>query len=151
KVKPRSSLDLYAATHWNRNAWHVELGYDFWFRSEESVSSDCSIEDVAIADLFGITLYKPVSASTAMIQQAITGTNPVKSDATFTPITINDINPRSGAAPMSFSNSVYASFAYAFQHRNHDARFGVNVAYERGHGVNVPDSVLVWIDFGIGF
>jgi len=149
-VTPRNSVDLYLAAHANHNQWQFELGYDFWYRQAEKVclrpSSNFPM-GVGIADLPGITLLSPQSASTANISQGTLTPNQITSDATFVPVTLSDVKVRSGAAPRTISNSFYGSIAYAGELYCHPAQCGLSVAYEQGSGVNTPNNVAVWINF----
>lgn len=149
KVTPRSSFDLYLATHANYNAWNFEIGYDFWYRSAEKVALCCAQlpNNVGIADLKGIAEQNPHSASTANISQGIlAGTNQMVSDTTFIPVTMSDINCISGAAPRGISNSVYGSIGYKFERDCYDLQIGLNASYEGGSNVNTPDNVSTWLN-----
>jgi len=153
EVTPQSSFDLYLATRFNHNAWHMELGYDLWFRSAEKVALCCKqLPFVGIADLKGISAQSPQSASTANISQGVqAGANQMKSDTSFVPVTLSDIACISGAQASSLSNSVYGSVGYAFEVTCHTMQVGINVAYERGSSVNTPDNVTAWLNFDLYF
>jgi len=154
KVTPRSSFDLYVATHADYNSWNFELGYDFWFRSAEKIALCCAQlpNGVGIADLKGIAVQAPVSASSANISQGIAaGTNQMISDATFVPVTLSDINCRSGAAPRSISNSVYDSIGYKCNYDCYELQIGLNGSYEAGSSVNTPDNTTVWLNFDLQY
>ena len=152
-VTPRNSVDLYFAAHYNYNAWHAEVGYDFWYRSPEHVCiKNCNsvLSTFGIADLLGIALLNPHTASTANISQSVAaGANQMVSDTTFVGLTTADINPASGAAPRSMSNCVYASVGYELDCHEYPMELGLNVAYEKGTNNNKADTVSGWLSFDI--
>jgi hypothetical protein len=155
QVTPQNSLDIYLAAHTNYNAWNFELGYNFWYRNAEKISlNNCNTfpNNVGIADLPGIAKLNPQSASTATIAQGVQpGPNQIKSDATFVPVALKDINLCSGAQPRNFSNSVYGSIAYEGAIHCHPTNYGLNASYEQGNGTNTPNNVSVWFNFDFYF
>jgi hypothetical protein len=160
EVKPGSSFDFYLATHVEYDRWNFELGYDFWYRSAEKVSLDCSTTltqcatspAIGIADLLGIAMLNPHTASTANISQSVQpGPNQMVSDATFVPVTVANLNLCSGAAPRSMSNSFYGSIGYKVESECLTFQIGLNGAYELGTSVNTPDNVSTWLDLDFLF
>ena len=159
KVNPGNSFDLYLSAYWDTwTGWHAELGYDLWIRQAEKVAlvdPTLPFPAVAIADLPGIAIgISPTSASTATISQGNRGpgySNQIISDAFFTPIQVTDFNLASGAAPLSISNSIYGSVGYTKEMVHHLVRTGIGFAYERGHGINVPNNVSLWLTFNMMF
>lgn len=153
EVTPQSSFDFYLATHFGHNAWNCELGYDLWYRSPEKVSLCCKqLPNVGIADLRGIAAQDPQSASTANISQGVEPyINQMTSDASFVPVTIDDINCISGAMARSLSNSVYGSVGYRFDVKGYTMQVGLNTAYEHGSSVNTPDNVTAWLNVDLYF
>lgn len=152
-VTPRNAFDLYLALHWNRNnCWQFEFGYDFFYKQSEKVClSRCNnLDDIAMDDLLGTARYNPISASKTNISQGVLpGPNQMVSDTVYTPITLNDINTLSGAAPQTITNSIYFSGEYFF--KCYPGSLGLNVAYENGTNVNAPDNVYAWINLDILF
>lgn len=152
-VIPGSSLDFYLATHINHNAWNFEFGYDFWYRACEKIKLCCAnMPNVGIADLLGISLQNPQSASTANISQgAKTGTNQMTSDTTFIPVTLCDINLCSGAQQKALSNSFYGSIGYEFKTKcDNSILLGINCDYEHG-SCSTPDNITTWINLDFSF
>ena len=154
-VTPRSSLDLYLALHSNYNNWQFELGYDFWYRSAEKIKLNNATNlspSLGIADLVGIAALNPQSASKANISESVVANgNQIPSDNLFTSLTETNLNLNSAAAPRSISNSIYLSMAYGGYYHNYPSQIGLNLAYERGSNVNVPDNITAWINFNIIF
>jgi hypothetical protein len=153
RVTPRSSLDLYLALHTCYHEWQFEMGYDFWLRSAEKVALSCAdLPVVGIADLKGIALQDPHTASTATICQAIEpGINQMTSDATFIPIKDSDINLASGAQPRSISNTIYASCGRMGEVACHPTQLGLTISYEHGSSINTPDNIALWITLDLYF
>lgn len=159
QVTPRNSFDLYLATYWDTDrGWHCELGYDLWVRQAEKleiVNPVLPAPAVGIADLPGIAVgVNPLSASTATISQGNRGVgypNQIISDSFFTPVQITDFNLASGAAPLSISNSIYGAVSYTKALSKHLVRSGLSLAYEIGHGVNVPNNIAVFITIDVLF
>ncbi|MFA5998514.1 MAG: hypothetical protein WC747_00640 [Candidatus Babeliales bacterium] len=153
QVTPQSSFDLYLAMQCKHNAWSCELGYDFWYRSAETISL-CKQEllNIAVADLKGIAATNPESASMANISQGVQpGSNQMVSDISFTPVSINDINLCSGAQSSSLSNSVYFSIGYKFDSKNYTTKIGINSAYERDSSSSKPDTISTWFNVNLYF
>jgi len=159
QVTPQNSFDLYLATYWDTaHGWHCELGYDLWIRQAEKLVLNNAVlpePAIGIADLPGIAIgVNPLSASTATISQGNRGPgyeNQVVSDAIFTPVSISDFNLSCAAAPLSISNSIYGSVSYAKPLNTHLIRSGLSLAYEIGHGVNVPNNITVFITIDVAF
>ena len=154
-VTPQNSFDLYCAAYFDHEAWHVEAGYDFWIRQAEKicVSPVFPAPSIGIADLYNISrAANPQSASSANISQGvILGQNNAVSDAAFIAIQGTDFNLASAAAPQSLSNSIYGTIAYTKELMHHVVRTGFSLAYECGHGINVPNNISVFINLDISF
>ena len=81
----------------------------------------------------------------------IVGQNCVVPDSAFVAIQPSDFNLASAAAPRSVSNSIYGSLGYTKELRKHLVRTGLGLAYECGHGINVPNNISAWINLEISF
>ncbi len=89
-VTPGSIINLWAALHYQHCNWHVECGYNLWWKQSEKISFDQAASDpgVGIFNLnntppaqtytYSTTLQTPGTASTANISQSRTlnGTSP---------------------------------------------------------------------------
>lgn len=153
RVTPGSSFDLYLATHIRHRSLHFEVGYDLWYRGAENLSFCCKeLPNVGIADLKGIVLEDPQSASTANICQGLQpGINQMTSDLTFQPVSIRNLDVVSGAQRASLSNSLYASMACEFAVRRYPTLVGLNIMYEHGEFFNTPDNVTLWFNVDLYF
>ena len=135
--------------------WHLELGYDFWFRQAEkiSVSPVFPAPFIGIADLYNISrATAPQSASIANISQGVVlGQNAAPSDTTFVALQAIDLNLASAAAGKSISNSIYGLIAYTKEMMHHAVRTGFGLTYEVGHGINVPNNITAWMNVDLLF
>ena len=114
-VRPRSTIDLWAALHYSYCDLNFEAGYVFWWRQKESICLKCTdfSNDLAIYDMPGECPNRaPVSASTANISQSIVGTNRIVSDASFISLNNAALNLDSGAHPRAISHKVYGAVSY---------------------------------------
>ena len=156
QVTPQNSFDVYLAAYWDLDEkWQLEVGYDFWIRQAEKISIALILPapSIGIADIFDISrMNPPTSASGANISQGvIVGQNCVVPDSAFVAIQPSDFNLASAAAPRSVSNSIYGSLGYTKELRKHLVRTGLGLAYECGHGINVPNNISAWINLEISF
>lgn len=153
KVKPRNSLDVYAALHYEHLDWRLEAGWDFWFRNAEKIAFKKSTilkPNIGIADLLGIALLDPESASTANISQGIEpGPNQMTSDMAFVAVTLSDLNLNSGAQQRSLSNTFYLVASYQTNCGGHPLQLGAAVSYELGANKYSPHSVGAWLSCDI--
>ena len=168
QVTPRNSFDLYLAAYYDlHETLHVELGYDLWVRQAESIQVNpiFSSPAIGIADLdnlyplqlTGTLASAPsaggaTSASGANISQAAFGPNIAPSDSPiFIGIQPTDLNLTSACAQQSLSNSIYGSIAYTKELYRHALRSGLSIAYECGHGINVPNNISVMLTIDLLF
>ena len=153
KVTPGSGVDAWAALHYECYDWHLELGYNFWWRQTEKVSLKCCKNtnlknNVGIFDLNGPLTRFPLSASTATIADSIVNDS-VISDDEFIPITIADINTESAAQPHAITNKIYIGTAWHSPCR--PIIIGFNASYETCPTRNALNKWAIWGTFGFGF
>jgi hypothetical protein len=153
KVTPGSTINLWAAGHYEHGRWQMESGYGFWWRQQEKITcgSICqNVPAVGIFDLAGSVVQNPVSASSANISQTVpaTGyTNIMRSDTVFTPIAPNALNLASGAHPDTYSNTLYGSVGYQFDR----GLIGINVLYEWGKRITALTNWGMWLTTSVEF
>lgn len=122
EVTPRGVLNLWAAAHYQHCNWHVEAGWNLWWKQAEKIclKNDCSAATAFNSLNIGIfdmaNTCNPTSASTANISQGKTlvgtGTNNVVSDASFRALTIDDLDLASASHPRTLTNKVYGAVSY---------------------------------------
>ncbi len=132
KVTPGSTVDFWTALHYQHKEWHVELGYDLWWRSKENICFDCdpALTTLGIYDIAGAAILSPVSASTANISQSIGGSNPVVSNTSFVTLTNKNINLCSAEHPNAVSNKIYLAIDHDYEYREHPFFVGFGASYE---------------------
>jgi len=144
KVTPGSVVNFWTALHWQRCDWHVELGYNLWYRQSEKIclKDECknlSSLDLGIYDLAGVQAGSPTSAHTATINQSITtppstGPDIVVSDSpNFVILTDADLDLKSASHPMVLTNKAYLSIAYDYIFWDRPLTFGLTGSYEVSH------------------
>ncbi len=177
-VIPGSMLELWTGISFNRCNWHVEVGYDFWFRSKEKLSLADEDLGVGIFDIAARPPTCPVTASCARICQAIPGTGAPTSDTTFTTVSnsnaINEqgvtpagtnccttfcaqpnqcsyLNLNSAANPRALTSTVYGAISYDCCVCDYPAMIGVGGQYEFAHRRSALSQYGVWLKTAISF
>lgn len=157
-VTPRSTIDIWAALHYQRCDWNLELGYEFWWRQKEKVClRSCEEPGVGIFDIIGIACSTSgaTTASMATICEADFFSDPrmPASDATYTAITREDLDLKSAAHPRALSSKVYLAGAkdFCWGCDDNPGMVGLGVAYEAAHKRTALSYVSVWLKSGIRF
>ena len=159
QVTPRSNVEAWAAIHYAKCDWHVEVGYDFWWRQAEKICLPCdpfvqqvSVFDIVSPQITPQTLSTYTSASTACISQGILSADnaPVK-DAVFTPLTLQNLNIQSAAHPKAMSSKVYGSFAWDVSVYDYCGLLGLGVSYEHAHRNSALSQVGVWVKLNMSY
>ena len=161
KVEPRGVANLWVAAHYQFCSMHFEVGYNLWWRQAEKVClkrNKCPIRDPFAGGNVGIfgmgNVCTPTTASTANISQGktFTGTgNVVVNDATFTPLSLDDLDLSSAAQPRILTNKVYASFSYDLNFFCRPISLGVGASYEVSKDKNAFDQWGIWGNFETSF
>lgn len=164
-VTPRNVVNFWTALHYQRCKWHLEAGYNLWFRQAEKISlnstgcnnSSCNISLVNTSNAapfgtFGIVdlnnVCTPITASNANISQPRTA---VVADAIFTPITLANFNLASAAHPRVLTNKFYGSVAYDCTVHGRPLNVGVTASYEFTNHKNALEQWGVCGNFGVEF
>ncbi|MDR3647214.1 MAG: hypothetical protein P4L22_06750 [Candidatus Babeliales bacterium] len=163
-VTPRNVVNFWTALHFQRCNWHLEAGYNLWYRQCEKISlnangcsAPCAVNLVNTANAapfgtFGIlnlnNVCIPITASNATINQPRTS---VVSNATFVPIQLTDINLSSAAHPRVLTNKFYGSVAYDFTIHQRPLNVGLSASYEFTNNKNALEEWAVWGNFGVEF
>jgi hypothetical protein len=165
-VTPRGTIDVWAAIHLEQNCWNYEVGYNLWWRQAEEISlksnscdTSCKTNvdvNASIGGIFDIAGFcSPATittASTATIAQSVaSSSNPVTSDAVFTPTTLQDISVSSGAHPNALSNKLYASIGYVPGEETCLPSVSVLGSYEIAHNQNALDQWAIWANIAFNF
>lgn len=156
-VIPGSTIDCWAALHYERCGFNVEIGYDFWWRQAEklhrSCANSCSTESLGSFGIQTLELcsFPITSASGATISQSVVGSNATVTDATFTPINCSEINYCSAANPSAHSSTVYADIGYVFNQCGcRSWLLGLGGSYEIANKYALSQWA-VWLTGGVAF
>ena len=105
QVKPRSSLDLWTAFHYQYASYGIELGYDFFYIQKEKVALKTNLEKgLGILDINGLT----TSASKAVISGLIDAN---ASDVAFTELTNDNLDAASVITKRAMSHKFYLALS----------------------------------------
>lgn len=176
-VKPRSQFDAWAAVHYQwLTCWHLEAGYDFWWRVREKVTDPCRFrEDGGFHRFVGEnsnrvepylvdSKYTIVGSTTrgrvsgvnqvtiALQPPNTTAPDPVPSEATLIPYAVEDLDLKSAEHPRVFSHTMYGAIAYNGMICGRYSTWGLALSFEvpqdRKRGLEMH---TVWGTFGIRF
>lgn len=150
KVTPGSQIECWMAAHYTHGSWNIELGYNLWWRTTDSITILGSLpQNTGIYDLAGAVDGNPISASMANISQSAIGPNKAPSDTVFTPSML--LNSTSAAQHNTTSNSIYIAFSYNGASCNkHAMLLGIGGGYEWAHHHALAQG-SVWTKLGIVF
>lgn len=177
-ITPGSMVEMWTALSFNHCNWHLEVGYDFWYRQKEKISLANQDLGVGIYDIaFNPRISCPVSASCARICQSV----PTLSDAPVSDITFvtvkNDenigtqgvrpgsdcsgidcsnicsyLNLNSAAHPKAYSSTVYAAISFDdCLCCEYPYMVGFGGQYEFAHGKSALSQYGIWLKTAISF
>ena len=152
QITPRSTVQVWVASHLSRCDWEFELGYNFWYREAEQVKVDCDClcKNLGILDINGLCNANPTTASMATISEP---TADILSDAVFTPIDFaTNIDYNSGLQGRSITNKVYAAAGYNTCICNIPTLLGIGGSYEFARKCEYPlENWAIWLKGGTHF
>ena len=133
RVEPRSNVDLWTALHYVYNNYHLEAGYELWWRESERVylRNNCDVRKDRV-----------------FAQCKTTG------KLTKGPLTDCDLNLCSGTVPRSLTHKLYIASSYMFGLCGRPALAGLGGSYEfaKHHGADgAPEQWTIFAKLGIGF
>lgn len=150
-VSPRSTINIWAALHWQRCDYNLEFGYNFWWRQKEKVSPQKRLESgFGIFDLAGMNGV-PQSASQANISQGPIGPNQAPSDPTFIEVTLSDLDRSSAAHPKALSSTLYGAFGWQPHFCGYALLLGIGGQYEFAHRRSALEQWALWASLGLIF
>ena len=131
EVTPGSTVDFWLAAHYARCNWHLEVGYDVWWRQAEKIClGSCGIAPGYGIQTLNVCPEGATTASTANISQSVRGPNGVVNDPSFVPLTTQDLNLCSAAHPAAHSQTVYGAVAYDASLCGYHMMVGGGASYE---------------------
>ncbi len=141
-VKSHSTLDMTFIMHYQRCAFQVEVGYNFWYRQKIRLDSISSVpKDHGIYDIAGPPY---TTASTATIAQSDHQQNPVVSDSSFVEIKAGDLNIETATPPLAVSSKFFIVMAYEPEIRCKPVVFA-GVSYEQALVKGAFSQVGFWL------
>lgn len=159
-VTPRSTINFWAAAHYQACAWHAEVGYNLWWRQSEKVclrtDNCCPLDDLSNYGIFDLAnTCQPTTASTANISQSITvgggGSNDVVSDPAIKALSLADLDLCSTANSGALTNKFYGMVSYDTCFRARPINIGVAGSIEFARNYNALDQWGVWINLNVNF
>lgn len=152
-VTPGSQIEGWLALHYASCSWNVELGYNVWWRTKDSITLLSALpRNIGMYDLAGAVGGTPISASNANISQSAIGPNQAPSDTVFTPSTM--LNCASAAQHRTSTNSLYLAFSYngitCAYNDEHAWLFGIGGGYEWAH-LHALAQGSIWAKLGLLF
>lgn len=165
-VRPGAQLQYWTACHADCADWHIEAGYNFWYRQQERVkivscyesnNATCYPTEVypltfptndGIYDIRGVIDGSPTSAQRSVIY--LGEQNP--SDDDFIAVELTDLNPTSAAHPRTASSTFYTSLGRSFCLTDQVAmHIGINASVELSHNYAALNQGAFWATFGLMF
>lgn len=147
-VRPGSQFQIWTAMHYQLCQWEFEAGYNLWYRQQEKVclparggcGSTFPANTYGILDAYDTDgIYTSSSTSTIWLSDL------VPSDATFTPVSLSDLNPLSAAHPRTASSKFYGSVGYSFNQSKPASVFlGINGSVELAHNYAAMNNWGAW-------
>lgn len=150
-VTPRSAINFWNALHYQKCNWHLELGYNLWYRQKEEVCPCKNLEDISIFDLAGSLNCLPISAHCANITQNIIEPNIAPSDTELIRTTNSDLNKNSAALSKALTHKFYAALAADAVCWCTPIQFGFGASYELAAHTYALDQWGVWFNLDFGF
>lgn len=158
RVETRNTIDWWLALNYEWCGWDFELGYELWWRDCERLKNrdgDCSglgtsgiggcddnsngrccpatqFAQLGTVGIFDIARQcdAATTASTATIAQGRGPTNAAKSDATFTPLALSNVNFSSALQPRALTNTLYGAIGYCMDVCDFPVNLGFGASVE---------------------
>lgn len=122
-VEPGSTINIWAALHFQYSKLHTEFGYNYWWRNKEKISFQKNQKDRIDLDI-GIFI-----------------------DDEFIPINSNNLDLNSASHPSTSTNKVYLALAFDVCCIN----FGIGATYEFSNNIKAFDQWGLWGNLQISF
>lgn len=135
RVTPRSTVNFLFATHYNKQDFHLECGYNFWWRDSEKVRLKNSW-----GEKIGISSFTPKETQ----NDATIATNRADSSGVFETIPESNLNIKSAAHPSSLSHKVYLTTGSDVMWKGHPFAFYGGGAYEFASSNRTLDQWSLW-------
>lgn len=179
QVTPGSMLELWAAFEYTVCNWHLEVGYDFWYRSKEKIKLCDQDLGVGILDIaFNPNIQCPTTAHCAKICAAVPTLPdaPASDSPDFITVKSSEeiskggahssavnclgahcstvcsyLNLNSAANPRATSSTVYGAVSYDCCWCAYPVMIGVGGQYEFAHRRSALSQYGVWLKTAVSF
>lgn len=158
KAATRNTVDFWTALHYNYCDFHLEIGYDLYWRANEKLClKNCKEKSlhVGIYDINSeFNKEKFTTAGDANITETACefGKNCPESDPVFETLSTKDFNLSSGSRPTALTNTFYGAFSYNSQTSNNTSyMLGFVAFYEFAHGNTAFEQWSAQVKTAIGF
>ncbi len=166
RVRPHYSYEVNTGLDYAHKNFHAEIGFNFYGKKAEEIcfthAMNNGIGIQAVRYYYDNPTYAPVTNSLATISSSVfkigtsAGTadeivNPVASNtvAAYIPLTIDNLDPLSGAQPSLMSQTLYGSLAYSWDHIKFPVLLSGGASYEFSHGNAAVTRWIGWLKVGI--
>jgi hypothetical protein len=141
-VTPGSQLDANLGMSYHRGGFSVEMGYNMYFREDESVKR----KDSLTAATYGVLARnKDISAGFAV------GTAG-DFDGNGAAVLSNDnIDTSAAETPSQFTNAIYGGAGYVFKNWDCPLMLGLGAKYEWANKNSALEQWGAWLKVGVGF
>lgn len=153
-VSPRGSINIWTALHYQRCDWHLEFGYDFWWRQREKVSfgTCCPKINAGIFDITGMCRETNLTTASGACIAVVDLDNKIPaSDSEFVAITNDDLDLSSAEHPSALSSKIYFAAAHERDICGCPTNIGFGISYEAAHRRTALSQVGLWVKTGISF
>ena len=149
RVSPRSSVDAWQAFHFTRDCFHLEIGYDLWWRQQEHIDDLCN-PGVVIFNIVPAVAER-TSSSLARISQGARGFNAPSTDIDPELVNSRDLNISNAQLPTVLTSTLYLAVAYDIVYHDNVGMIGAGISYERDHKHVGMSQLGAWVKAGVAF
>jgi hypothetical protein len=165
-VRPYASLDVTAGVNYKNKNFNVECGYNAYARkAEEALFTHSFGTDIGLPALAFNYANSPdgqpatdskATISTSLFKQnnpaysdQVINQNGLNDTAAYVPLTLDDLDPDSGAQPACFSQMIYGSLGYAWNNIKYPTIINGGVSYEFAYDNTFTRRWVAWFKVGV--
>jgi len=151
RVKPGFLRDFNIGLAYNRCAWQLEAGYNFYGRQAECVELNCPFQETSA--LKSIASGSGETSSLYQINDIFPNNVSADSVSEYQSniVTIADLDLDSAAHPAVVSHTFYGSFGYKWEEIEYPTFAGFGGSYEFGPDNSVMNRWMAWGKVGVSF
>lgn len=153
EVTPGSQFDGILALAYNNGGFCFDLGYNMYFREEESVKLDQSFTAGAFA--IAARNLNTTNIATPTPNPIVTGIDNVTDGGaaagTAAILSTNTLDTGAAETPSQFTHSIYAGLGYIFKEWDTPLMLGLGSKYEWASKNSAIEQWSIWGKIGVGF